>query len=82
MLFRSTSFMSCEVTLMYCSKFETKNFNSFGTHIYLFVYLFMAVLGLCYCAWALSSCGEQGLLFIAVCGLLIAVASLVAEHGL
>ena len=29
-----------------------------------------------------SSCGEQGLLFIAVRGLLIEVASLVAEHGL
>lgn len=26
--------MPCEVTLMYCSKFETKNFNSFGTHIF------------------------------------------------
>ena len=29
-----------------------------------------------------SSCGERELLFIAVRGLLIAVASLVAEHGL
>ena len=29
-----------------------------------------------------SSCGEQGLLFLVVCGLLIAVASLVVEHGL
>ena len=34
------------------------------------------------CAWAFSSCGERGLLFIAVHGLLIAVASLVVEHGL
>ena len=33
-------------------------------------------------AWAFSSCGKQGLLFIAVRELLIAVASLVAEHGL
>ena len=33
-------------------------------------------------AWAFSSCGEQGLLFVAVRGLLIVVASLVAEHGL
>ena len=31
---------------------------------------------------AFSSCGERGLLFIAVCRLVIAVASLVAEHGL
>ena len=29
-----------------------------------------------------SSCGERGLLFVAVHGLLIAVASLVVEHGL
>ena len=47
-----------------------------------FIYLFLAVLGLRCCAWAFSSCGERGLLFIAVRGLLIAVASLVAEHGL
>ena len=42
----------------------------------------MAVLGLCCCVWAFSSCGERGLLFVVVRGLLIAVASLVAEHGL
>ena len=42
----------------------------------------MAALGVCCCAWAFSSCGEQGLLFIVVCRLLIVVASLVVEHGL
>ena len=47
----------------------------------LFIYLCLAVLGLCCCARAFSSCGEQGLLFIAVHGLLIGVAPLVAEHG-
>ena len=47
-----------------------------------FIYLFLAALGLCCCAWASSSCGERRLLFVAVRGLLIAVASLVAEHGL
>ena len=31
---------------------------------------------------AFSSCGKRGLLFVAVYRLLIAVASLVAEHGL
>ena len=31
---------------------------------------------------ALSSCGERGLLFVAVRGLLIALASLAAERGL
>ena len=44
-----------------------------------FFFFFLAALGLCCCPWALSSCGEQGLLFIVVHGLLIAVASLVAE---
>ena len=47
-----------------------------------FIYLFLAALGLRCCARAFSSCGERGLLFIVVRGLLIAVASLVAEHGL
>ena len=47
-----------------------------------FFFFFLAALGLCYCAQALSSCGERGLLFVAVYGLPIAVASLVAEHGL
>ena len=50
--------------------------------INLVIYLFMAALGLHCCARAFSSCGKQGLLFVAVRGLLIAVASLVAEHGL
>ena len=47
-----------------------------------FIYLFLAALGLHCCTWALSSCAERGLLFVALRGLLIAVASLVAEHGL
>ena len=42
----------------------------------------MAVLGLRCFVQAFSSCGERGLLFIGVRGLLIAVASLVAELGL
>ena len=42
----------------------------------------MAALGVRCCARAFSSCGEQGLLFLAVHGLLTAVASLVSEHGL
>ena len=33
-------------------------------------------------ARAFSSCSERGLLFVAVCRLLTAVASLAAEHGL
>ena len=46
------------------------------------MYLFLAASGLRCCAQAFSSCGERGLPFVAVRGLLIAVASLVAEHGL
>ena len=49
---------------------------------FFFFNLFLAVLGLRCHVWAFSSCGERGLLFVVVCGLLIAVASLVAEHGL
>ena len=53
-----------------------------------FIYLlFLAALAdiiyyLCCCVWAFSSCGERGLLFVAVRGLLMAVASLVVEHRL
>ena len=46
------------------------------------IYLFMAVLGLRFCARAFSSCGKRGPLFIAVCGPLTIAASLVAEHRL
>ena len=42
----------------------------------------LGALGLRCCSWAFSSCGEWGLLFISEHGLLIVVASLVAEHRL
>ena len=48
----------------------------------LFIYLFMAVLGLRFCARAFSSCGKRGPLFIAVRRPLTIAASLVAEHRL
>ena len=57
-----------------------ENFNSFL--FLLFLFCFLAALGLRCCAWAFSSCGERELLFVAVRRLLIAVASLVADHGL
>ena len=47
-----------------------------------FIYLFLAMLGLRCWARAFSSCGVQGLLSVALHGLLIVVASLVAEHRL
>ena len=49
--------------------------------IYLLTYLltYLFIFG---CNGSFSSCGQWGLLFVAVRGLLIAVASLVAEHRL
>ena len=46
------------------------------------IYLCLAALGLHCCLWAFSSCGEWGLLFVAVHKPLIVVASLVVENGL
>ena len=48
--------------------------NLFNLFYFWLLWVFVA-------ARAFSSCGEWGLLFVAVCGL-IAVASLVVEHGL
>ena len=48
---------------------------------FLNLFLFLAALGLCCLVQAFSSCGECGHLFIAVCGLLTAVASLVQNTG-
>ena len=50
--------------------------------INLFIYLFLAVLGLRFCARAFSSCGERGPLLIAVRGPLTTAASPVAGHRL
>ena len=49
---------------------------------FIFIYLFLAALGLHCGAWAFSSCSKWGLLCVVVHRLLIAVASLVVEHGL
>ena len=50
------------------------------------IYLFIIYFWLCWVFVAarglFSSCGDRGLLFVAVRGLLTAVASPVAEHGL
>ena len=53
----------------------------YSIYIYLFVCLFMAALGLHCCARSFSSCSEQGLLFVEMHRLLIAVASLVRSMG-
>ena len=49
---------------------------------FLTFYLFMAVLGLRFCARAFSSCGKRGPLFIAVRRPLTIVVSLLTEHRL
>ena len=61
----------------------TKNFKKEQFFFFnKFIYLFLAVLGLRFCARAFSSCGERGPLFIAVRGPLTVAASPVAEHRL
>ena len=69
----------CEVIPHYSFDLHFSIFFFINLFIY---YLFLTALGLCCCMQVISSCGERGLLFLAMCGLLIAVASLVVEHGL
>ena len=76
----------------WCCFFSHSELNLHIEIIYLFIYLFYFWLRWVFVAARklFSSCGERGLLsiavrrllFIVVRGLLIAVASLVAEHGL
>ena len=54
-------------------------FLNFG---FIYLFIFMAVLGLRFCVRAFSGCGKWGPFFIAVRGPLIIAASLVAEHRL
>ena len=58
------------------------SFSFIYLFVCLFVCLFLAALGLRCCTRAFSSCSKRGLRFVVVHGLLIAVASLVVEHGL
>ena len=62
-----------EVNFIYLFIFLKINFHQFFKKIYLLFiyYLFLAVLGLCFCARAFSSCGKWGPLFIAVRGPLL-----------
>ena len=77
-----TNYLKKTTKKLLFSVFMEVNHKPKLANCYLFIYLFMAALGLRCCARAFSRCSEQGLLFIAACGLLIAVASLVVEHGL
>ena len=71
------------------SKISTENtFKKEGMYPHAYIHvcvhfkLFLALLGLCCGMWAFSSCDVQGLLFDAVHGFFVAVASLVVEHRL
>ena len=70
------------------SLFYERNWHPDPDKIYIFLnkfiylFLFLAVLGLRCCTRAFSSCSKRGLLFVAVRRFLIVVASLVAEHRL
>ena len=77
--------------LNHCATREAPNYGFLKNK---FIYLFLAALGLCCCAQAFSSCGERGLLFVVVHGLIVvaslccraralgAWASVVMAHGL
>ena len=57
-------------------------FSKWFLFYFIYLFLFLAVLDLCCCTRAFSSCSDWWLLFVAALGLLIAVASLVVAHGL
>ena len=69
-------FLGSSLDLLLCGS------TPFFFFLNLFIYLFLAVLGLRFCARAFSSCGKRGPLFIEVRGPLTVAASLVAEHRL
>ena len=62
--------------------FKMSSFFFLFWNLNLVINLLLAKLSLCCYAKAFSSCCEQGLLFVVVRGLLVVVASLVAEHEL
>ena len=63
-------------------RFSVHRFHQRQIDIFKTFTLFLVALDFHCCMQAFSSCRELGLLFIAVCGLLIAVPSLVVEHRL
>ena len=85
----SKLYLYMEKTLAIVSKERVKEYKDLGRRdssssfffLRLFIYL-LAALGLCCCLQAFSNCGEQGLLFVALHGLLITVASPVVEQEL
>ena len=71
---KESSYLSLDTQGLISQSGQTSKFFS--------VFLFCFVLGLRCCARAFFSCGERGLFFVVVRGLLVVAAPLVAEHGL
>ena len=74
--------MNTHPFMYFTSSKSSAHKNGFWFFLFFVLYLFLAVLGLRFCARAFSSCSERGPLFIAVRGPLTIAASLVAEHRL
>ena len=68
--------------ILSCWRTELRKEALVSLFFFKLIYLFLAALGLRFCARAFSSCGKRGPLFIAVRGPLTIPASLAAEHRL
>ena len=81
-MFSSKNFIVSSLAFRSLIHFEFNGIRECSNFIFFFlINLFLATLGLPCCMWAFSSCGERGLLFVVVHGLLIVVASLVATNN-
>ena len=75
--------LDCIILLCLCAPETTLlSFSFFFNKFIYFIYLFLTALGLCCCEGFSLVAARRGLLFVVMRGLLIAVASLVADHGL
>ena len=74
----STGFYA--ILLLLSAKYLFMAFAPFFWWKVLFIFCFLAVLDLSFCLRAFSSCGEQELPLVAVCGRLTAGPSLAVEH--
>ena len=72
----------CLRTFCFLNKLSFPPFCIIDLIFFNLFYLFMAVLGLRFCARVFSTCGKRGPLFIVVRGPLTIAASLVVEHRL
>ena len=62
--------------------YEKYSVRFFLKDVFIYLFFFLAALGLCCCAQAFPSCGNGGYSLVLVYGHLTVVLSLVAEHGL